>query len=91
MKEIQDLSNKLDVLLKKHAALRTDKKRLERTVARQEEELAGLNEKLTEAQQQLLALQIARVLPDAAEKQRTRKQLDAVIGEIDKILTSLND
>jgi hypothetical protein len=38
-----------------------------------------------------MAKQISNSMGDDKEKNAVRKQLDHVIGEIDKILTSLND
>ena len=91
MKEVQELEERLSVLLKQFAALRTENKRLKRTVTEKDNEISKLQQQLEEAQQGLLANDIAKALPTLKEKQKTRKQLDAVIGEIDKILTSLND
>lgn len=91
MLELRELGQKITALLKKQATLRAENKRLERTLTRQTEELAALTAQLTEARQQLLAQEVAKAIPNAREKQKTRKQLDNVIGEIDKILTSLND
>ena len=91
MRELLALEEKLGLLLKQFAALKTENKRLKRIATEKENELASLRKQLEESQQSLLANEIAKALPTAKEKQKTRKQLDAVISEIDKILTSLND
>ena len=91
MQELRELETKLGVLLKQYAVLSTENNRLKKTITAKEGELEKLKKQLEEVQQNVLANQIATALPTAKEKQKTRKQLDAVISEIDKILTSLND
>ena len=39
----------------------------------------------------MIAVQIGQSVLDSSEKTNMRKQLDGILGEIDKILTTLND
>lgn len=91
MQEIQLLSKKLDVLLDKYEDLKAENKRLKATAAQQLQMIEALNKKLSTAEQQLTALQLNRAMRTEREKLDLRKQLDTVIGEIDKILNTLND
>lgn len=91
MQEIQLLSKKLDVLLDKYKDLKAENKRLKTTAAQQLQMIEALNKKLSTAEQQLTALQLNRAMRTEREKLDLRKQLDTVIGEIDKILNTLND
>ena len=91
MQELQTLNDKLDVLLKKYITLQAENKRLKDTVAKQAESLAGMNGKLADLEQNMVAVQIGKSVLSEEERQNMRKQLDNVIGEIDKILTTLND
>ncbi len=90
MYELQLLNNRLDVLLKKYAALQAENRRLKQTVSDQTKTIASLNVKLTDLEQSVVAVQIGRSV-SSDEKLRVRKQLDTVIKEIDKILANLND
>ena len=91
MQELQLLSDQVDALLKKHTAVMAANKKLMQAQERSMQQVAQLQQQLAAAEEQLLATAIARALPDEQEKAQTRKQLDAVITEIDKILTNLND
>jgi hypothetical protein len=91
MHEIQLLSDKLDLLLKKYGILQAENKRLKETVAIQTQSIETLNFKLQELEQDMVAVQIGKSVLTDDEKVKMRKQIDTVIGEIDKILTSLND
>jgi ribosome assembly protein YihI (activator of Der GTPase) len=91
MQELQRLNEKLDVLLKKYSAVQTENKRLKATVAQQLESIESLNGKLGNVEEQMTALQIGKSILNEDQRDDMRKKLDNVIGEIDKILTTLND
>ena len=91
MQELQLLNTKLDLLLKKYAALQSENKRLKQTITQQTKSIENLNSKLSELEQNMVAVQMGRSLLNDEEKIKMRKQLDNVIGEIDKILNTLND
>jgi len=85
------LNKKLDTLLKKHAALEAENKRLKDTVAGQIKETAKLNKKLASLEQGMVSVHLGKTTGSEDEKENMRLQLDTVIGEIDKILNTLND
>lgn len=91
MQELQLLKDKLDVLLKKYAAIEAENIRLKTTVAEQSKSIESLNHKLSTLEEDITAQQIGRSLLDGDEKEKMRKQIDQVIGEIDKIMNSFND
>jgi hypothetical protein len=91
MQELQLLNNRLDMLLKKYAALQVENRGLRDTVAKQTETIQGLNGKLSDLERNMVGIQIGKTVLSEEEKQDMKKQLDSVIGEIDKILTTLDD
>lgn len=91
MQELQVLNDKLDLLLKKYAALQAENKRLKATMAYQLQSIESLNDKLTSLEHDMLTIQVGRAVVNSNEKEDMRKQLDNIIGEIDKILNALND
>jgi len=91
MQELQLLNDKLDLLLKKYAALQAENKRLKATMSYQLQSIESLNDKLTSLEQDMITIQVGRAVSGSKEKEGMRKQLDNIIGEIDKILNALND
>jgi len=91
MQEIQLLNDKLELLLKKYAVLQTENKRLKDVISDQTKNIENLNGKLSELEQNIVAVQIGNSLPASDEKLKMRTQLDTIIAEIDKILVTLND
>lgn len=91
MQEIQWLSDRVAALLRRYAALRAENRGLKETIGRQSEEIARLEEQLRGSEDRLLAAEVAGLVPEGKEREKVRHRLDAVISEIDKILTNLND
>jgi hypothetical protein len=91
MANIELLRDKLDQLLRQYAVVKADVSKLKRVVDVKKEECAQLRRQLGLAEEQLLALQIGQAIPDAESRASSRKKLDTVIAEIDKILITLND
>jgi chromosome segregation ATPase len=91
MELLDELGNKVQALIKKYALLQAEHNSLQQTLTRQSAQITALTQQLDVTKAQLLAVEVAQALPDAGEKERVRKQLDAVIHEIDKVLTNLND
>ncbi len=85
------MKHKLDLLLKKHSALQAENTRLKETVDQHLKSIDTLNKQMSKMEQGLATAQIGNVTMGDVEKDSVRKQLDTVIGEIDKILTTLND
>ena len=91
MQELQLLNDKLDTLLKKYASLQAENKRLRETVAEQTASIQGLNIKLSDLEQEIVAVQIGKAVMTDEEREQMKNHLGSVIGEIDKILNKLND
>jgi hypothetical protein len=91
MQELQLLNDKLDLLLKKYAAVQAENKRLKATLSYQLQSIESLNDKLTSLEQNMITIQVGRAIAGGTEKEGMRRQLDNIIGEIDKILNALND
>ena len=91
MQELQLLNEKLDLLLKKYTALQAENARQKDTVSKQLKSIEGLNSKLSSLEENIGSAQIGKAVISNDEKNGVRKQIDNVIGEIDKILNTLND
>jgi len=91
MEALDQLNNKLNLLLKKYAALETENKRLKATIAVQEKNVATLTKKLSSLEDGMVSVRLGDAVVDEGEKENMRQQLDNVIAEIDKILNTLND
>ena len=91
MQALDTLNKKLDMLLRKFAALESENKRLKETIAKQITVEEKLNNKLASLEQGMVSVHLGKAVIDDEEKEHMREQLDNVIAEIDKILTTLND
>ena len=91
MLELQILNDKLDLLLKKYAALQAENKRLQQTISQQLKSIDALNKQLAGLEENIAVVHTGNAVLTAQDKTGMRKQLDTVIGEIDKILNTLND
>lgn len=91
MQELTLLHSKLDKLLKKYATLQAEKESLQQAMHKQKDELQQLNKKVATLEEQLTTTQTADVLATKGDKNAMRKQLNSLIGDIDKLLASLND
>jgi hypothetical protein len=91
MSAIDQLRTRVDQLLRQYAAAQLDLKNLRNELKDKDHTIASLQLQLTKTEEQLLAQQIGRAIPDAESRANSRKKLDQVIREIDKILTTLND
>lgn len=91
MQELTLLHNKLDKLLKKYAALQAEKDGLLATLRRQNEDMERLNKKVASLEEELNLAKTGDVITGKDDKAAVRKQLNSLIGDIDKLLASLND
>jgi vacuolar-type H+-ATPase subunit D/Vma8 len=85
------LNEKLDQLIKKYTATVADNKRLRATIDGQNKVIRSLNKKVSALEGSVATVRLNDAVSTNEEKEDMRKQLDAVIGEIDKILVALND
>lgn len=91
MEALDTLHKKLDTLLKKHAAIEAENKRLHKALADRDKANEALNKKIAALEQGMVSVNLGNAVADEDEKKNMRKQLDSVIAEIDKILNTLND
>ena len=91
MEALDTLGKKLDMLLRKYAALESENKRLKETIAKQIKTEEKLNKKLASLEHGMVSVHLGNAVVDETEQANMRKQLDNVIAEIDKILITLND
>ena len=91
MQELTLLHTKLDKLLKKYAALQAEKDGLLATLRRQNEDMQQLNKKVPALEEELNLAKSGDVITGKDDKAAVRKQLNSLIGDIDKLLASLND
>ena len=91
METLSMLSDKLDQLLKKHAELEKENVRLRATIEGQNKAVQRLNKKVTSLDHGMVSVHLGKSEMSPEEKEDMRRQLDGVISEIDKILTTLND
>ncbi len=85
------LGDKIDLLLKKNADLEKENARLRATMEGQNKAIQRLNKKVTTLDNGMVSVHLAHADVSDEEKDNMRRQLDGVIAEIDKILTTLND
>jgi cell division septum initiation protein DivIVA len=90
MQELRLLDEKLDLLLKKYAALQDENMRLRENVSEQLQAIEQLNARLAVLETDMLSAQ-SQAPAGNGDTAAIRKQLDNVIGEIDKILLTLHD
>lgn len=91
MHELTTLHTKLDKLLKKYTALQAEKEALQQTLHAQNEKVDLLNKKLAVLEEEVNLAKTGDAISGKDDKSAVRKQLNALIGDIDKLLASLND
>lgn len=91
MEELDGLREKVDALIRQYKASQASIKKLTTALAKKDEEIGKLKDTITALNEQSLAHAAGTLLQTPKEREIVRKQLDAVIGEIDKILTAIND
>ncbi len=89
MKPLEQLNEKVGLLLKKTAALEKENALLKGTIAKHQEELRKTRQN-SGSMDAVGALLASDAVGDE-DKKEMRAKLDVVIGEIDKILATLND
>jgi peptidoglycan hydrolase CwlO-like protein len=91
MQALDNLSKKINLLLKKQAALEAENKRLKSIIAAHEETEKKLNAQLASLDNNLVSVRIDNKAENTEEKENMVRQLDKLIQEIDIILNTLND
>ena len=89
--KLQNLKHKVDALGKQYIALQGEKKALERTVERQELEIAKLEKELNQLRIDNEFLRVAHSVPrDPAVVDRYKKQVAKMVRDIDRCIKQLN-
>ena len=91
MDRLEILQNKVNLILNNYSVKAESLKRALQENERLRLENETLQKKLQTTEEQMLAVSIANAIPDGEVQDKSRKLIDGVISEIDKILTSLND
>ena len=91
MEALDQLSKKLDMLLKKYAATEAENKRLKDTIAALNKTIDAQGKKLSSLENGMVSVHMGKTIELDEDKENMRAQLDNVIAEIDKILNTLND
>ena len=91
MEALDNLSKKINLLLKKQAALEAENNRLKSIIAAHEETEKKLNAQLASLDNNLVSVRIDNKTENTEEKENMVRQLDKLIQEIDIILNTLND
>lgn len=91
MERLELLGQKVETLLRQYAKQRAELESKEKALKTKHAEVEMLQAQLAKAEERLLALEIGQAIPDAESRAASRRQLDAVISEIDKILMALHD
>lgn len=91
MEALDLLNTRLDALIKKYAAVQADNARLRATIEGQNKVIQKLNKKVTSLDNGMVSVQLGNTNITPEDKEHMARQLDNVIGEIDKILHTLND
>jgi archaellum component FlaC len=91
METLTLLGDKVDLLVKRHAELEKENLRLRATIEGQNKAIQRLNKKVATLDNGMGSVHLGHADISDEEKDNMRRQLDGVIAEIDKILTTLND
>ena len=84
------LQEKLQLLLKQHAALEKENQQLKNTLTQQTQLTKQLEAQLKDGQAQMTATLVSKATLDPAEKEKWVKQIDQYLKEIDNCITNLN-
>jgi hypothetical protein len=90
MKELELLQEKLQLLIKQYAALKTDTERLKKANAKQAAIIAEQQNTIENVQKELQRKAVVLSATDTeAEKENLKQHLDQVIRELEKNIESL--
>ena len=89
--KLQNLKHKVDTLGKRYVTLLGEKKEMERTIERQELEIAKLEKELNQLRIDNEFLRVAHSVPrDPAVVDRYKKQVAKMVRDIDRCIKQLN-
>ena len=89
--KLQSMKRKVDALGKRYVALLGEKKEMERTIERQELEIAKLEKELGQLRIDNEFLRVAHTVPrDPVVVNRYKKQVAKMVRDIDRCIKQLN-
>ena len=91
MQELNLLNDRVELLIKKYADVQAENKRLKESIGLKEDIIDAMSRKLLSLEENVMATGIGSSAMSDKDREIVKKQLDTVLGEIDKILTTLND
>lgn len=91
MDSFDSFKKKVELLIKSHSTLKSENSRLRATIEGQNKVIQSLNRKVRSLEEQMVSVDLKDAGLDEAQRDDMKKQLDIVIGEIDNILSRLND
>ncbi len=91
MEALEQLKEKLTVLVKNYAAQQTENQRLNSMVTELTKQNEALKARITTLEKDVVSVNFDRANLSEEDKDNMRLQLDSVIDEIDNILSTLND
>jgi soluble cytochrome b562 len=91
MEVLNELNSKVNLLLKRYAMLEAENKKLKATIEALSEKEKHMVAHIASLQDRMVSVNLNGTVTDDSEKAEMRKQLDILIGDIDRILNTLND
>lgn len=91
MEVLNELNSKVNLLLKRYAMLEAENKKLKATIEALSEKEKHMAAHIASLQDRMVSVNLNGTVTDDSEKAEMRKQLDILIGDIDRILNTLND
>ena len=89
MQALDDLSQNVQILLKRYAALQDENARLREDAEKQRQELIRTHSELLELQQKNRRIATANALTAAEGAEEATKRLNALIAQIDRAINAL--
>ena len=89
MQALDDLSQNVQILLKRYAALQDENARLREDAEKQRQELIRTHSELQELQQKNRRIATANALTAAEGDEEATKRLNALIAQIDRAINAL--
>jgi hypothetical protein len=89
MQALDDLSQNVQILLKRYAALQDENARLREDAEKQRQELIRTHSELLELQQKNRRLATANALTSAEGAEEATKRINALIAQVDRAIAAL--
>ena len=91
MEVLNELNGKVNQLLKRYATLEAENKKLKATIEALSDKEKQMVTHIASLEDKMVSVNLSGTVADDSEKAEMRKQLDMLIGDIDRILNTLND